>query len=171
MHLLNGLDDAKKPHAPGLAIVGRVPTAEIVSAFFQEVNNDVLFADVSVFCQTVTSAEQMPQLLEQAVNAAMAERGVAVLTVPGDIGGLELSKDSCEPFFAPLQAQAAAPDDQIAEAATAIERAKKVTLLVGRGALDARHQVLELAERLQAPMVLTLKAKEGVEQDNRFRVG
>ena len=171
VHLLNGLYDAKKSHAPVLAIVGQVPTAEIGSDFFQEVNNDVLFADVSVFCQTVTSAEQMPQLLEQAVNAAMAERGVAVLTVPGDIGGHELSKDSREPFFAPLQAQAAAPDDQITEAATAIERAKKVTLLVGRGALDSRQQVLELAERLQAPMVLTLKAKEGLEQDNRFQVG
>jgi len=31
--------------------------------------------------------------------------------------------------------------------------------------------VLALAERLQAPMVLTLKAKEGLERDNRFQVG
>lgn len=171
VHLLNGLYDAKKSHAPVLAIVGQVPTSEIGSDFFQEVNNDVLFADVSVFAQTVTSAAQMPQLLEQAVNAAIAERGVAVLTVPGDIGGLELPKDTREPLFAPLPAQAAAPDDQIAEAAAALERADKVTLLVGRGAQDSRDRVLELAERLSAPMVLTLKAKEGLEQDNRFQVG
>lgn len=171
VHLLNGLYDAKKSHAPVLAIVGQVPTPEIGSDFFQEVNNDVLFADVSVFCQTVTSAQQMPQLLEQAVNAAIAEQGVAVLTVPGDIGGLELPKDAREPFFAPLQAQAAAPDDQIAEAAAALERAGTVTLLVGKGAQDSRDKVLELAERLKAPMVLTLKAKEGLERDNRFQVG
>ena len=39
------------------------------------------------------------------------------------------------------------------------------------GARDARDQVLELADRLQAPMVLTLKAKEGLERDNPFQVG
>lgn len=171
VHLLNGLYDAKKSHAPVLAIVGQVPTPEIGSDYFQEVNNDVLFADVSVFCQTVTSAQQMPQLLEQAVNAAIAEQGVAVLTVPGDIGGLELPKDAREPFFAPLQAQAAAPDDQITEAAAALECADKVTLLVGKGAQGSRDKVLELAERLNAPMVLTLKAKEELERDNRFQVG
>lgn len=171
IHLLNGLYDAKKSHAPVLAIVGQVPTPEIGSDFFQEVNNDVLFADVSVFAQTVTSAQQMPQLLEQAVNAAMAERGVAVLTVPGDIGGLELPDHTREPFFAPLQAQTSAPDDQIAEAVAALNDAKNVTLLVGQGARDSREAVLELAERLNAPMVLTLKGKEGLEKDNRFQVG
>jgi pyruvate dehydrogenase (quinone) len=40
-----------------------------------------------------------------------------------------------------------------------------VTLLVGIGAREARPQVLALAERLKAPMVLTLKAKEGLEKD------
>ncbi|UJH70128.1 hypothetical protein [Ornithinimicrobium sp. INDO-MA30-4] len=46
------------------------------SDFFQEVDNDVLFADVSVFCQTVTSVDQLPGVLEQAVNTALSERGL-----------------------------------------------------------------------------------------------
>ncbi|MCG2963546.1 ubiquinone-dependent pyruvate dehydrogenase, partial [Escherichia coli] len=78
IHLLNGLYDAKKSHAPVLAICGQVPSSEIGSSFFQEVNNDVLFSDVAVFAHTVTSADQMPQLLEQAVNAAVSRKGVAV---------------------------------------------------------------------------------------------
>ena len=48
-------------------------------------------------------------VLEQAVNAAIAHRGVAVLTLPGDVGGLELPKGTPAPFFAPLPAPAAAP--------------------------------------------------------------
>ena len=52
-----------------------------------------------------------------------------------------------------------------------LDEAAAVTLLVGMGARDARDQVLELADRLQAPMVLTLKAKEGLERDNPFQVG
>ncbi|MBA2446376.1 MAG: pyruvate oxidase, partial [Nocardioidaceae bacterium] len=82
IHLLNGLYDAKKSHAPLLAICGQVPMAEIGSDYFQEVNNDVLFSDVAVFAQTVTSPSQLPHLFEQAVNAATSHRGVSVLTLP-----------------------------------------------------------------------------------------
>src|SRR5690242_8011218 len=81
IHLLNGLYDAKKSHAPVLALCGQVPLAEVGTDFFQEVDNNRLFSDVAVFAETVTSAEQMPQLLERAVNAALGARGVAVLTL------------------------------------------------------------------------------------------
>ncbi len=169
VHLLNGLYDAKKSHAPVLAVCGQVPSEEMGSEFFQEVDNDVLFSDVSVFTHTVTSAAQMPQLLEQAVNAAYALQGVAVLTLPGDVGDLEVEGGA--PRFAPAAAEAAAPQDQVAEAARVLGESDKVTLLVGKGARDARDVTLRLAERLQAPMVLTLKAKEGLEHDNGFQVG
>lgn len=171
IHLLNGLYDAKKSHAPVLAICGQVPTSEIGSSFFQEVNNDLLFSDVAVFAQTVTSADQMPQLLEQAVNAAISNRGVAVLTVPGNVGGMKLEKNVRPAKFTPQAAQAAAPLRQIDEAAQVLQDAQKVTLLVGMGAREARAEVLELAERLQAPMVLTLKAKESLESENNYQVG
>ncbi|MBO1755924.1 thiamine pyrophosphate-dependent enzyme [Allobranchiibius sp. CTAmp26] len=170
IHLLNGLYDAKKSHAPVLAVCGQVPTEEMGSEFFQEVNNDVLFSDVSVFTHTVTSAAQMPQILEQAVNTAYAQQGVAVLTLPGDIGDLKLEDDAA-PRFAPRPAEAAAPVAQIQEAARVLADADAVTLLVGRGGRESRQQVLDLADRLQAPMVLTLKAKEGLEHDNPYAVG
>src|SRR6476620_9005001 len=86
IHLLNGLYDAKKSHAPVLALCGQVPLAEIGSEFFQEVDNDALFRDVAVFCRTITSPGQLPRQLEQAVQAALVGRGVAVLTLPGDVG-------------------------------------------------------------------------------------
>src|SRR6478672_82322 len=86
IHLLNGLYDAKKSHAPVLAICGQVPSAEIGTDFFQEVDNDAVFADVAVWRGTLSSPEQLPHVLEQAVNAAYSRGGVAVLTVPGDVG-------------------------------------------------------------------------------------
>src|SRR3954470_17843841 len=63
IHLLNGLYDAKKSHAPVLAICGQVPREEIGSDFFQEVDNDRLFADVAVFSRTVSSIDQLPLLI------------------------------------------------------------------------------------------------------------
>src|SRR6478672_10242749 len=116
IHLLNGLYDAKKSHAPVLAICGQVPSEEMGSDFFQEVDNDRLFADVAVFARTVTSAAQMPHLLEQAVNAANAHQGVAVLTLPGDLGDQELPGDSVA-TFAPAARWTAAAENQVADAA------------------------------------------------------
>jgi pyruvate dehydrogenase (quinone) len=171
IHLLNGLYDAKKSHAPVLAICGQVPLAEVGTDFFQEVDNNRLFSDVAVYAETVTSAEQMPQLLEQAVNAALGGRGVAVLTLPGDIGGLDVAKGTVPPRFVPPAHPAAASSAAIQDAADAIGADAKVTLLVGCGARGARTEVLALAETLAAPMVLTLKAKEGLEHDNPYAVG
>lgn len=170
IHLLNGLYDAKKSGAPVLAICGQVPTAEIGSDYFQEVDNDALFKDVAVYCRTITSAEQAASMLEQALNAAVHQRGVAVLTVPGDVGDLELPKDTPLPHVVRSRPATVADPDDVAKAAELLSEGP-VTLLVGQGARGARKQVLALAERLKAPMVLSLKAKEGLEADNPYEVG
>src|SRR4051794_31370730 len=157
IHLLNGLYDAKKSNAPVLAICGQVPREDIGSDFFQEVDNEALFADVAVFNRTVMSPDQMPGLLEQAVNTALAERGVAVLSIPGDVGGLELPDDTPAPRFVEQQPSVVPTLETLRAAADAVNAAGKVTLLVGLGARHAREEVLELADLLGAPMVLSLK--------------
>ncbi|MEU8841588.1 thiamine pyrophosphate-dependent enzyme [Streptomyces roseus] len=170
VHLLNGLYDAAKSRTPVLAICGQVPLAEVGSDYFQEVDNDLLFRDVAVYRATVTSPDQMPRMLESAVRAALTQGGVAVLTVPGDLGDQELSEDRPTRFA--LAAPRTRPEDPaLAEAAELLNSASRVTLLVGRGAREARTEVLRAAELLAAPMVLTLKAKEGFEGDNPFQVG
>ena len=171
IHLLNGLYDAKKSHAPVLAICGQVPREEMGSEFFQEVDNDALFADVAVYNRTVTSIDQLPMLIEQAGNAAIQDSGVAVLTLPGDVGGLDLPKDTPVPRFVQDRPRSMPSPDVVQQAASLLNDADKVTLLVGIGAREAREEVLGIAARLAAPMVLTLKAKEGLERDNEFEVG
>ncbi|WP_055494419.1 thiamine pyrophosphate-dependent enzyme [Streptomyces sp. TP-A0356] len=171
VHLLNGLYDAAKSHAPVLAIAGQVPLAELGSDYFQEVDNDALFRDVAVFRATITSPDQLPQMLETAVRHALGRRGVAVLTVPGDLGERELTADRPARFS--LSAPVSRPDGSaVHRAAELLDRSERVTLLVGEGARAAREDVLTLADRLAAPMVLTLKAKAGFEgDDNPFQVG
>ncbi|MGZ4444646.1 MAG: thiamine pyrophosphate-dependent enzyme [Nocardioidaceae bacterium] len=171
VHLLNGLYDAAKSHAPVLAICGQVPREEIGSDFFQEVDNDAVFRDVAVFNATVTAVEQVPALVEQAVNTALAEQGVAVLSIPGDVGGLDLPKPTAPPRFVEHRPQATPAADVLQAAASVLNAADRVTLLVGQGARHARTEVLELADRLGAPMVLSLKAKEGFDDGNDFEIG
>ncbi|MER5741574.1 thiamine pyrophosphate-dependent enzyme [Streptomyces sp. NPDC002262] len=171
VHLLNGLYDAAKSGAPVLAICGQVPLSEVGGDYFQEVDNDLLFRDVAVYRATVTSPAQMPRLLESAVRAAVTRRGVAVLTVPGDLGDQEVAEDRPARFALPRPAVTRPDDPALAEAAEAIGRGSRVTLLVGRGAREAREEVLRAAELLSAPMVLTLKGKEGFEDENPYEVG
>jgi pyruvate dehydrogenase (quinone) len=169
LHLLNGLYDAKKSRAPVLAICGQVPLAELGSDFFQEVDNDAVFRDVAVFCRTLTSPEQLPGLLEQAVQGALGAPGVAVLTVPGDVSGLDAP--GAPPHFVTERRPVVPDPAALRDVARRLDEAKAVTMLVGMGARHARAEVLALADRLAAPMVLTLKAKEGLEHENRFAVG
>ncbi|MCX5265505.1 thiamine pyrophosphate-dependent enzyme [Streptomyces sp. NBC_00199] len=171
VHLLNGLYDAAKSHAPVLAITGQVPLAELGSDYFQEVDNDALFSDVAVFRATITSPDQLPRMLETAVRHALGRKGVAVLTVPGDLGEQQLPSDRPARFS--LNAPLSRPDAAgVHRAAELLDRSERVTLLVGEGARAARADVLTLADRLAAPMVLTLKAKAGFEgDDNPFQVG
>jgi pyruvate dehydrogenase (quinone) len=169
LHLLNGLYDAKKSHAPVLAICGQVPLAELGSDFFQEVDNDAVFADVAAFCQTVTSPDQLPGLLEQAVQLALGTPGVAVLTLPGDVAGLDAPAGA--PHFVTERRPVVPDQAALQQAAALLDGAGAVTLLVGAGSRHARQEVLALADRLAAPMVLTLKAKERLEDDNPYQVG
>ena len=159
LHLLNGLYDAKKSHAPVLALCGQVPLAEVGSDFFQEVNNDAVFSDVAVFCRTLSSPGQLP-------GPARAGRTAGARTppawpcsrCPGDVGGAR--RDGATPHFVTERRPAVPDPDALRQAAAQIDAAGAVTLLVGHGARHARDEVLALADRLAAPMVLTLKAKE-----------
>jgi pyruvate dehydrogenase (quinone) len=171
VHLLNGLYDAKKSHAPVLAICGQVPLADLGSDMFQEVDNDLLFRDVAGFTRTITSPEQATSMVEQAMQSALSGPGVSVLTLPGDVGSQELPAESSPPNIAVAHPPTVPDGDALERAARLIDDAGSVTMLVGIGAREARTEVLALAERLKAPMVLTLKAKEGLERDNDFQVG
>lgn len=71
--------------------------------------------------------DQLPGILEQSVNAALSERGVAVLTLPGDVGGLDLPKHTPVPRFVKAQPVLAPDPDALRAAADAINAADSVT--------------------------------------------
>ena len=55
IHLINGLYDAKRDHAPVLAITGHVPLTEQGTDYFQEVDIRNLFQDVTVYNEFINS--------------------------------------------------------------------------------------------------------------------
>ena len=78
LHLINGLYDCHRSRVPVLAIAAQIPTAELGSGYFQETHPEHLFQQCSHYCELVSQAEQMPRVLEIAMQTAISRRGVAV---------------------------------------------------------------------------------------------
>ena len=77
LHLINGLYDCQRSRVPVLAIAAQIPSAEIGSGYFQETHPEHLFAQCSHYCELVSQPEQMPRVLEIAMQTAISRRGVA----------------------------------------------------------------------------------------------
>src|SRR6202453_3085796 len=85
LHLINGLYDCQRSRVPVLAIAAQIPSNEIGSNYFQETNPEHLFAQCSHYCELISQPEQMPRVLEIAIQTAISRRGVAVVVIPGDV--------------------------------------------------------------------------------------
>src|SRR6202165_5239710 len=85
LHLINGLYDCHRSRVPVLAIAAQIPSSEIGSGYFQETHPEHLFAQCSHYCELISGADQMPRTLQIAVREAVANRGVSVVVIPGDV--------------------------------------------------------------------------------------
>src|SRR5580693_10727540 len=83
LHLINGLYDANRSRVPVLAIASHIPRDEIGGEYFQETHPQELFRECSVYCELISTQEQLPRILQVAMRTALARGGVAVLVVPG----------------------------------------------------------------------------------------
>ena len=171
VHLINGLYDCHRSYAPVLAIAAHIPSSQIGTSYFQETHPERIFTDCSHFCETISSASQMPRTAQNAIQTALNKRGVSVLVIPGDVA---LQKVTGE--FPPHELRAARSlirpaECDLDELATLLNSADTCTLLCGAGCAGAHDQVLALAEALQAPIVHSMRGKEHVEWGNPFDVG
>ena len=171
LHLINGLYDCQRSRVPVLAIAAQIPSNEIGSGYFQETNPEHLFAQCSHYCELVSQPEQMPRVLEIAIQSAISQRGVAVVAIPGDVAMREAVEQVSRLHFPPPKPSVCPSDDEINTLATLLNRTNKITILGGAGCAGAHEELIELAGKLQAPIVHAMRGKEFIEYDNPFDVG
>ena len=160
LHLINGLYNAQKEGAGVVAITGQIARKERGSDFHKEMDLTKVFDDVCAYQAIIETPAQMPRMAEIAVQKALVERCVTRIELPADVIGEDVPS---EHFSHPLihELPRTSPQaDQVAEAAEILSGGKRVAIFCGIGCRDARDQVLALAERLQAPIVHTLRAKD-----------
>jgi pyruvate dehydrogenase (quinone) len=171
LHLINGLYDCHRSRVPVLAIAAQIPSAEIGSGYFQETRPEHLFAQCSHYCELISQPEQMPRVLEIAMQTAIARRGVSVVAIPGDIALRHAVEEEPRLHFPPPKPTVCPAEDEIDKLAKVLNGAKKVTILGGAGCAGAHAELMALAGKLNAPIVHALRGKEFIEYDNPFDVG
>ena len=171
LHLLNGLYNAKKEGGAVLAITGQVPRSEMGTGYFQEVNLSKVFDDVCIHQGVIDAPEQMPRVVELAIQNALSHRGVARIEIPSDVGPMTVPRGGVAHQIFTSGSEVVPRDDELASAAAILDGAKKVTILSGSGCRGARDELVGLAVRLQAPIVHALKGADVVEYDHPHWVG
>src|SRR2546430_14352324 len=171
LHLINGLYDCHRNRVPVLAIAAQVPSNEIGSGYFQETHPEHLFAQCSHYCELISQPEQMPRVLEIAIQAALARRGVSVIALPGDVALRDAVEQEPQLHFSEQKPNVRPSDDEITALAKILNQSKKITILGGAGCAGAHAELIELAGKLNAPIVHAMRGKEFIEYDNPFDVG
>ncbi|WP_370893470.1 pyruvate dehydrogenase [Janibacter sp. GXQ6167] len=170
LHLINGLYDANRSHAPVIAIASHIPSAQIGMEFFQETHPDRLFVECSVYSELVSTPEQSPRVVQSAITHALGAKGVAVITLPGDIA--QEKAVGSAPQFRRVSAGTIVPDAEVLRRlASLINEAKKVAIFAGAGVEGAHDEVIALAEKIGAPIGHSLRGKDFIQYDNPFDVG
>jgi pyruvate oxidase len=158
-NLLTGLYDARLDGAPVIAISGQVPSNVQGKGAFQDLDLSRVFADVAISTVTAQANSDHAELAAEAVKHAIDGRGVAHLVLPDEVQDQPSSAPPAMPDGRRARIRGIPDTDAVADAVALITSARRPVVIVGNGARDARDVVIELAERLAAPVLTTFRAK------------
>jgi pyruvate dehydrogenase (quinone) len=170
VHLFNGLMDARKEGAAIIAIAGDVETSIIDTSGLEELNPYKFFDTASLYTGRLVSPEQARAVINTAILTAVLEKGPTVISIPGNVASADV------PDYSPEVRIPAAPvlrpsDADLNQLVKMIDEAKSVAIFAGDGCRDGRDEVLQLAERLKAPVGYSFRGKQWLEHDNPNAVG
>jgi len=172
-NLMTGLWDAKVDRAPVLALTGQVDAQVLGPGAFQEIDLAAAFAPVARFSQTVLHTSKHAELMTLACKNALVERDVAHLIFPDDVQTLPAadSATASGPDGRMAASNIAPAEDVLNDAISLITKSKRPIIIVGYGARDAMPDVIALAERLNAPVLTTFKAKGQISDHHALAAG
>lgn len=170
-HMLNAMYDAKMDKVPMLVLTGQIESDVIGTNTVQEINQILLFEDATCFNREVRTADNLIDILQLAIQTAIAKRGVAHVSIATDVlREPEVSRMPNKATFN-MPYHVTADDSLIAKAAEILNSKKNVSILYGGGCRHAVDELLEVAGLLNAPMVHTVRSKEIIDNSNRHYAG
>jgi pyruvate dehydrogenase (quinone)/pyruvate oxidase len=178
VHLLNGIYDARVDQAPLIAITGMTYHDVIGTNYLQDINQDYLFNDACWFNQRVMGTAHAPNVVDQAVRAAIANRGPAHIAIPIDIqAGQAVTDDRSVKNVAGHTAPSSQrqrrlpPPEELRAAAAILNGRSRPVILAGAGARGAGGELERVAEKLGAPIVKAMLGKDCVPDTSPYTTG
>jgi len=171
-NMLTGLWDANVDRSPTIALTGQVESQVLGTGNFQEVDLEAAYGDVAEFEATVLPDSQPAELATRAAKTAVLERGVSHLIFPDDVQTMDAEGvDPGSPEGRRTPKDIAPPEEKLAEAVDLLERAERPVIVVGHGARFEMDRIVELAERLDCPVLTTFKAKGQIPDSHPLAAG
>ncbi len=166
-NLVTGIATAYLDSIPMVAICGNVPTTQIGTDSFQEVDITGITLPITKHNYFVNSSEDLADTIREAFRLAKSGRpGPVLIDVPKDVQIAECEYEKQAPVE--KEKPFAAKDTRIEEAAEIINSAKRPFIYFGGGVIasDAQEEVLKLAERIDAPMGCSLMGISAIPTDH-----
>src|ERR1700722_10674273 len=170
-HLVAGLYEASRDHAPVLALSGEMPRKMEGTDYFQATDPNLLFRDVSLYTETISSPGQAPAVIHQAIATAYAGRGVAHLTLPQDVINARAEGSVSSLATLKPRPEIIAGEADIAEIARRIDQAGSIVIMCGAGCHGAAEELRALSDRLKAPLIHSVKGKDIMPYDDPHWMG
>jgi pyruvate oxidase len=158
-NLATGLYDAKEDHAPLIALNGQVEHQYTGPGGFQEIDQDAFFRPIAVYNTTIHDRSKTVKIMTTALKSAILQHGVAQVSVPNNIQKQPLDARFCSGPGCLTDLKVMPQQDDLKQAARAIDQAKRPVIIAGFGAYRDGAGVAELAKRLKAPILTTFRAK------------
>ena len=166
-NLVTGIATAYLDSIPLVAICGNVPTTQIGTDSFQEIDITGVTLPITKHNYFVGSVENLADTIREAFALAQSGRpGPVLIDVPKDV---QTAVCDYEPQ-APVQPEErhAAKDVRIKEAAALINVSKRPFIYFGGGLItsEAQEEMLALAEKIDAPIGCSLMGLSGIPTDH-----
>ncbi len=91
------------------------------------------------------------------MQTAIAKRGVSVVVLPGDIALCDAVEERPRIDFREQKTSIRPSDEEIDLLAKVLNESEKVTILAGAGCAGAHAELIDLARKLNAPIVHALR--------------
>ncbi len=161
-NLVTGIATAHLDSIPLVAITGNVPSSQIGTDSFQEIDITGITLPITKHNYLVGSVETLADTIREAFKVAASGRpGPVLVDVPKDI---QIAMCEYEPAIPDNDEKTAAKDTRIEEAAAIINKAEKPFIYFGGGLMtaNAQEEMLELAELTDAPIGCSMMGLSGI---------
>ncbi len=174
---ITGIMTAHMDSVPIIVITGQTITANIGKDAFQE--SDVFGISMPVVKHNylIKDTEDIPRIMKEAFHIATTGRkGPVLVDVPKDISSAPCHADLNVEMDIPGYVLPDSTDfnkEPLQEIADALAKSERPILYVGHGSVlsEASEEIIELAEKVQAPVTTTLLGKGAFPESHDLSVG